>query len=414
MLTRGLCCFSFAFLIISGSPASAQSKLKVCKKGNSVFAAKKCGKNGQALDITTLTGAAGATGATGEAGAAGASGADGILGVYGDGSAGPLSVTSNTSWYTSPPTNNNLQFTTCTVATGTTLTIPSGTVLRCRGAVDIAGTITVVAPRNGGQANRGGTASESLVPSYVQAGAGISPRSAGPGEVGKVNAGLNSLSGGYGGDGVSGGLTDDPARFLGSLLRGEHLSGGGGAAVIGEGGFGLGVESGGGGGSFSIISMSTITISGTINADAGFGLCITGGCGGGGGGIVVLAAKTSIAFSGSGSITARGGNGADAGASTGAGGAGGGGIIQYLSPSVPTISGTNSVVTAGTSGATPNNGVTSATIRQAGGGGGGCGGLGATGGTVPETTGAQTANPVFVGGPGIALGIAVDPSALLL
>lgn len=409
-------------LLLSGSFAAndsiaASKKLKICKKGTNVFAAARCRGGASELNISQLTGAAGATGAQGASGANGsngATGADGVLGIYGDGSAGALQVDGSVIWLTTPPTNYNLQFTSCNIPSGATLFVPSGTVIRCKQSVSIAGTLAVSAARNGGRANRSGSANNALVPAFSLPGAGIAAYSAGMGEFGLVNAGANSLAGGPGALGVTGGSVGVTGEFLGSLLRGASLSGGGGAAVIGEGFAGLESQAGDGGGSVAIISQGAISISGSITADGGpVILCLAGGCGGGAGGVVVIASATSIALSGS--VSASGSAGRDSAASTGPGGGGGGGIIQYIAPIVPTITAGNSIVTAGAAGASAGNGsLNSATLRQAGGGGGGCGGGGGYGGSAPETNGAQTPGFAFAAGDGVAVAISANPAALLV
>ena len=126
-----------ATLLLSPNVYGAD-KLKLCKKGNSVFAAKKCGKGSSTLQLSGLTGE---------------KGDDGTLGVYGDGSAGPLSLGPGfNEFLTTPPAGNNLQFTTCDIPAGATLTVPSGTIIRCSESANIAGSLTVSAPSNGGRA----------------------------------------------------------------------------------------------------------------------------------------------------------------------------------------------------------------------------------------------------------------------
>ena len=402
---------------------AATKKLKICQKGSSVYAASRCRGGASELNISQLagatgaTGAAGATGATGAAGSTGAqgiAGADGVLGVYGDGSAGALQVNSDVFWSGTPPSNYNLQFSSCNIASGATLFVPSGTVMRCRDSATIAGGISVSANRNGGKANRGGTAGQALIPAFTQPGAGIAAQPAGMGEMGLVNAGVNSLNGGPATLGLTGGSGGSTGEFLVSLLRGANLSGGGGAAAIGDGSFGIESQGGDGGGSFVIVSQGAISISGTISADATAGaFCLSGGCGGGAGGVVVVASATSISLTGS--VAARGGAGRDNSTSTGPGGGGGGGIIQYIAPLVPTITAGNSIVTAGAAGVSAGAGsITSAVIRQGGASGGACGGGGGGGASVPETNGAQSPGFASAAGDGVAVSIVANPAALVV
>jgi hypothetical protein len=51
------------------------------------------------------------------------------LRIYGNGAAGAKTVSANENWNTTPP--DDLQFTELTVDAGQTLTVPSGTVIRC-------------------------------------------------------------------------------------------------------------------------------------------------------------------------------------------------------------------------------------------------------------------------------------------
>ena len=83
-------------------------------------------------------GAPGSPGATGAMGASGAPGVDGQLRIYGDGSAGARMVTSDEAF-----DDANRQYTDFTVGPGVTLTIPSGTVIRCTGVFANNGTIVV-------------------------------------------------------------------------------------------------------------------------------------------------------------------------------------------------------------------------------------------------------------------------------
>lgn len=331
-----------AVLLMLAVPAHGAEKLKLCKKGKAVFAAKKCGKGSTALTLSALTGA---------------KGEDGTLGVYGDGSAGPLSLSSgSTDWRSAPPPGNNLQFSSCAISAGATLFVPSGTIIRCSESVDIAGDLSVLAPVNGGVSAGNSSANSTLFGLTQAPGAGISLRPASVGEAARTNAGNGYALGGFGGEGLISGYSGDPGRFLASLLRVAHLSGGGGAAPSGSGSF-ASSEGGRGGGAVIIIAKNIIHISGTISANASSPSApFIHGAGGGGGGIVILAAGTSITFSGSGSVQAKGSNGDQSGLSVGPGGGGGGGLIQYISPSVPTIDGTNSQVTGGSGGASPPQG----------------------------------------------------------
>ena len=384
-------------MLLLSWPASAAPSLKICSKGDKVFAAKKCAKGAKAVTLSGLAGE------------------DGTVAVYGDGSAGPATFASGfQSFLTDPPAGNNLQFTTFTVPAATTLSIPSGTIIRCTDSATIEGYLLVDAPSNGGRAS-GGAAASAVVGGATQSpGAGISLRPATVGEAAHPNAGSSFLVGGFGGEGLLSGQSGDAGRFIASLLRAPHLSGGGGAAPSGSGSL-ASSEGGRGGGSVFIIAKKKITISGTISAE-GYdpSSFIIHGAGGGGGGVVVLAAGEAIEFSGSGSVRANGSDGDQSGSSTGPGGGGGGGLIQYISPSVPTIDSSNSQVAGGAAGASIASGITATALRQGGGGGGGSAGSGGAGGGVPEGSGTKTAYSASQGSDGIAAAIVADPVTLLM
>src|SRR5262249_49816779 len=74
-----------------------------------------------------------------------------IGGPYGDASQGDVDVTATTDLYALIPTLN-FQFRNFTVDAGVTLTVPSGTVLRCTGTFSNNGVITVLPGAAGGRA----------------------------------------------------------------------------------------------------------------------------------------------------------------------------------------------------------------------------------------------------------------------
>ena len=88
-----------------------------------------------------MDGADGSNGANGSDGMNGSDGADGQLRIYGDGTAGTVTISTDTDWTATPPPNDNYQFTNLTVAAGATLAVFSGTVIRCTGTCTINGTI---------------------------------------------------------------------------------------------------------------------------------------------------------------------------------------------------------------------------------------------------------------------------------
>lgn len=274
--------------------------------------------------------------------------------VFGDGSAGSLNITSNTDWSTSAPANLNFQFSSITIASGATLTVPSGTKLRSSGDVSIAGSINV----SGTERN-----------------------------IGISTSGWNSgIARSYPGTGdyIAYGIL--PASVL-SLVNIPSYGGGAGA----NGGVGSLSYAGEGGGSFAIYGGGTISIAATGSINANGGNAFTGvgssvtssnGCGGGAGGVVVLLSKAGI--SNNGSVRANGGAGSDALAGTSSrpgGGGGGGGVALLLGPSI----------TAGTvevnGGAAGNNLVTTGISGSRGGAGGASGGNGGAGSIASSSTG---------------------------
>ncbi len=270
---------------------------------------------------------------------------------YGDGSQGSVVVTSNTNIFTLVP-SGNLQFRDFTVDPGVTLTVPSGTLLRCTGAVTINGTVDVEFGTTGG---------------YYFNGSGNDPgagNSQAPAHNGMGNPTGEGGEGGYG-------LTFGQAA---SILNTGPFGGGagGGAPPVGHGG--------NGGGAFTILASRPISVAGGIYAD-GQAASDPGG-GGGAGGIVVLASAERVDIPGV--VAARGANGANAGPSnaaqlSGAGGGGGGGIIHLVSPAI-TIPG-SLLTTNGKHGVGPSTGSASPTNKYGGGGGGACGGPGGMGGS---------------------------------
>jgi len=215
------------------------------------------------------------------------------------------------------------------VAVGFTLTVPSGTVIRCNSTASIAGSIVVLPAPNGAAAKRTGGSASLVSAAYQPPGSPQGFAAAGTGELTLITPG--NLSGGDGGTAVKS-LSGTTAglQFYSHMLRGSNLVGGGGAASIG---INLQAFGGGGGGSFGLFAKQTISVTGTINASGGS----TGsaGAGGGAGGLIVLASAQSVSITGSGGLLVRGTGGGDSDASVGAGGGGGGGIVQLLAPSVP-------------------------------------------------------------------------------
>lgn len=351
--TYPLFLFLFLFISLLEDAHSANTSFLICKK-NSTGAIKirsdRCKRGETKLNnINLLKGADGSSGANGTNGI---DGADGTLRVYGDGSAGALSVTSDTTL-----TSANNQYTDITISSGTTLTVPSGTVLRCTGTLTNNGTIFVEDYSIGAYVHDSTTGTGSTPP-YAGGGAGIADAPAGQGAFGTA-----AVQGGTSGIG----LTNNHARMI--IRPGSVGGSGGGAGFSGFGG-------GRGGGTLRIIAQGAITNNGLIQANGGSGGV---GSGGGGGGIIILASKTSVTNSSTGTISVTGGGGGTSTTDSGAGGGGGGGFVHMISTTAPVNQGTLTL-TGGSAGS--NATTVSATPRIGGGGGGSCAGSGGSGSSV--------------------------------
>jgi len=274
-------------------------------------------------------------------------------------------------------TDANLQYTNFTVNRDVTLTVPSGTVLRCTGTFTNNGTIAVSPGAQG--SDQCGSLS-SMDTNYAPAMAGVSLRAAGIGEMGDNTT---TRFAGFGGTGLS----TFQAR---QVLRPGIAAGGGGAATHC-------VTGGDGGGSLVVLANAGLANNGTIHADGAGGLTRAAG---GGGGIVILASLGLMTNPGT--ITAVGGPGGASDSFGGAGGGGGGGIIHFLAPSVNNTGTTN--VAGGASGTAGAAGSVTANPRQGGSGGGATAGSGGFGGPVG---GGAAGNP-FPASPGTAGLVLID------
>lgn len=338
---------------------------------------------------TGLQGATGLQGTTGPQGITGSDGVDGQLRVYGDGSAGASVQASNVTLAL-----DNLQFTDFTVNAGATLTVQSGTVIRCTGTFTNNGTINVQVFAVGSNSNLLGQLATTVEPAYRGVHPGIARSSAGDAEFG------DSTSGRVGGDAGAGIGNSNRISVRSLLVPGPVGGGGGGAHKNGLGGTG--------GRTFSVLCAGGVIDNGTIKANgstSGFA-----GGGGGGGGLVVLASKTSVSVGSSAIIEAKGANGTSASASVGtAGGGGGGGLIDLLAPSISVATPGNLSVAGGTAGS-----AVTVTINPRSGGGGGGGSIGnGGGGATVDTNGTATSQPAGPGTVGLILTDLVDPTALL-
>jgi hypothetical protein len=302
--------------------------------------------------------------------------------LYGDGSAGHLTVSSTGTLGVDVAADSNFQFRNFTVAPGVTLTVASGTVIRCKGAFTNDGTIVVSPGDHGGIAHGGARA---------PAGQGVAHRPAGHGAVGDVES--NTLGGE-----AAPGLEAPEARSLRHV--GPSAGGGGGSSGI----FGAG---GRGGGSLTVLAAKGVTNAGAIHADAEYapGL-ISPGDGGGAGGVILLASRTFVTNQGT--ISARGSDGEDGSLAPGpvhaGGGGGGGGIVHFLGPNVAA----GQVDVSGGLGGS-GTAESPASLRSGGGAGGACGGDGGQGGSVAP--GASPGGAGQLGDPGHVLQTLADPTS---
>lgn len=303
---------------------------------------------------------------------------------YGDGSAGALTVSSNTSWSSSPPTGDNLNFTDIVINAGFTLTVPAGTVIRCTGSFTNNGTINVLQAVNGGRYFYYDTTTVAMQ-QFQAPGAGDSLQAAGnPGWHHTTSVGLR---GGFGGKGI-------PRTMAASSFNQFRIGGGGGAGNAYN-------NSGDGGGLIKIYCAGNVVNNGTIQANGSNNLA-----GAGGGGIVILASSTQVTNDAAATITADGADGYQSTTFNGANGGGGGGIIIMAAPSVTNAGATS--VAGGAAGDNTTN-VTSA-VHTGGSGGGACGGNGGNGASV--TTG-NLSNAAGSGTVGYVIEINADPADMM-
>ena len=323
----------------------------------------------QYLDLRGNEGPIGPTGPTGPQGDAGEPGA---LRVYGDGSAGDREVSGALAFNDSNPQYQNF-----TVQAGAVLTVPTGTVIRCRGNFLNNGRI-VVSP---GQRN--------------------SPKFAEDGEAATAGPfASDEAPGGAGGEA----LTEGAAR---ALLRPGLLTAGDGAYAAGDIGRGLG------GGSFAVICQGLVSNGSTGEITAPGLTPANPANGGGGGGLVILASDSRVENLGV--IQADGGAGSDFIPDTGqfgiaSGGGGGGGIVHLIAPEVQQ---TGSISVAGGSGgiAGPVGSLT-ALFKLGGRGGGGSGGAGGNGGAAnPGSFGDGSCTAGASGNNGRVFETAANPAA---
>lgn len=346
------------------------------------FALTGCGDD----DTPVLVGPIGPAGPAGVPGPAGPAGANGQLRIYGDGSAGVGTATTSVLGETSF-TNRNFQFTDFTVPAGVTLTVPSGTVIRCTGTFRNLGIINVRTFSASDSPPFGTDGDNSVSVSFLGAGAGNPAIS-----LGGV-AGPSAL-GGRGG--INGSVPQLPYTVR------SPIGGGGGTDYDSEGGEG--------GGTFTVLAQTAAIndVTGIINA---VGESADTGGGGGGGGVVTLASQTRVDNLVGGQIAVNGGNGGTADTDEAGGGGGGGGLIQFLAPTV-NIPGTETVA-GGLAGAGGAAGAVTGNPRYGGGGGGASFGNGGSGGTVDTATDTGAAGAAGEAGFVFTSAAGADPTALL-
>ena len=340
------------------------------------------------VGATGVAGAAGAVGATGATGPAGPQGADGQRRIYGDGSAGTLVITANTNWSTAPPAST--LFDSIRVVSGATLTVPSGTVIRCTGTftVESGAAVTVTGGAGGGniyQADIDPTRTLSSLPEP-----GVSIRPAINGLFGPFTGALMDRAGG--GTGL--------LQFQAAFVRhpGVKAGGGGGIAAAQN----LNRFGAAGGGSLVVLAQGNIQIIGTVNADGT--PPSYAGAGGAGGGIVILGSASLVVGTSTAIINANGADGRGGSGTTAGGGGGGGGIIHLIAPVVNYLGAAN---VAGGAGGGAGGTASAGNFATGGGGGGACGGNGGGGGHV-ATNG--TTGSGFGGGLGYYLVSTEDPA----
>jgi len=399
-LTLWVSLFSGSFVAGAAEAATKKIALKICTKSSGEWVARpKCKKSEVEFNsktIATLTqGPVGPIGPKGEAGEQGVPGPQGPQGeagpigesgnvnIYGNGASGDVSYTTNATF------NGGALYHDITVQNGATLTVTSGTTIRCTGTFTNFGSIQVI---NGASGATREQSSDSTIDIAEQAPhTGIARRPAGNGEVVNVNVALSAASPGEAGIGIS---------TANSKMLTMQMYGGGGGGI----GYHNAIP-GTGGGSLRILCHDGIVNFGTIIAYGGAGFT---GAGGAGGGIVFLGSSGVITHTGE--VDVHGGPGGPAHVNTcaGAGGGGGGGYVRFYSPFSINDNGTENI-SGGAAGTLDVNCISS-TRRFGGGGGGGSIGNGGKGGSVNSNGQFFPAN---AGGVGVVDKILVDPVYLL-
>lgn len=302
-------------------------------------------------------------------------------GRFSNGSAGDLVIaaSSTVNWRLTPPPGNNLQFRNCTIDSGATLIVPSGTVIRCRGSFVNNGLI---------QVRRHTLSGIVFADQQSPAHPGIAARAAqGPG-VGTANL----QAGGEGGWGIGNAFSAAQVLHPGVIGGG---SGTGFPALLST------LPDHHGGGTFTVLAEEGIRNTGHIEAS---GANAVSGFGGGGGGVVILASRVEVDNS-TGTVFAHGGNGGASDSQHGPGGGGGGGIVHFIAPLISGAA--NTSIGGGPPGAVTGP-VTTAPYAGGGGGGASAG----DGGRGSNADLNATPNAASAGDDGYVLETVADPVAL--
>lgn len=259
----------------------------------------------------------------------------------------------------------------CTVAVGATLTMPSGSILRCNGDFINNGFVTV------GEMSRGGSRAITALSTFELEGS--SPGQSIGGLVARHGVVASTTTDGV--DGPSFGSSSFPASAY--FFPGQIGGGGGGAGLARHGVSNM--YGGNGGGAAVILVRGNFENAGVISANGGDSLVAGGG--GGGGGVLVIGVKGTLTNTAT--ISARGGAGG-AGAvnesaappfAIGGGGGGTGGLVHYIAGTLVLTDGVTDVT--GGAGGVASGTASGAVAIRAGGGSGGAGvSYGGSGGSV--------------------------------
>ena len=371
---RLIAAISFLLLILPIDSYGATSYVICAKRSNGALSVRtRCASSHRKVsNLSSLVGATGANGADGN---------DGAVRVYGNGSAGSLTITEATSL-----SSVNNQYTDITIIAGQTLTVPSGTTLRCTGTFLNNGTIVVSPAGYGGLIRAYGGTAPSLIASTL-ASKGLSEH---PAENGDVGTSSGDIWFGYGGRPVT-------TAFAKNLLIPHPFAGGAGGGTFATSG-------GSGGGSLRIACQGAMYNAGTIAAD---GQGTASAAGGGAGGLIILASGEQVTNTGSISVNGGVGGNSVGGGDHAASGGGGGGVVHLISPIAPV---TGTITATGGAGGTAGGSVTSSP-RGAGAGGGSFYGTGGSGSyvTTDNSTGGGSA-----GTDGMSFSTTADPLSLMI